>query len=73
MDNNECEMNKSTLEKKMSELWKKIEYYENIAKCEKIIGTLKFGTECFMPLESHLKYKNQNYSVDTWAVGVIFL
>ena len=34
---------------------------------------MKFGTECFMPLESHLKFKGQNYSVDTWAIGVIFL
>ena len=55
------------------EIQKNLSFYDNIGKCERIIGTQKFGTECFMPLESHLKYKNQDYSVDLWPVGVILL
>lgn len=50
-----------------------LEFYHNIQKCIKTVGNNKIGTESFMPLESILRYQNQNYSVDIWPVGVIFL
>lgn len=51
----------------------RLEYYQNIMRCIKIVGNNKIGTESFMPLESILRYNTQSYSVDIWPVGVIFL
>ncbi|KAL4479207.1 hypothetical protein ABPG72_011419 [Tetrahymena utriculariae] len=60
-------------QKKDPEIEKKIQLYQNIKKCEKIVGKNKIGTESFMPLESILRYRDQGYQVDIWPIGVVFL
>ena len=42
-------------------------------ECLKSIGINKVGTESFVPLETILEIKGQDYSSDMWPVGIIFL
>lgn len=37
------------------------------------MGQNKIGTQPYMPLESTLHYKKQDYQSDIWPVGIIFL
>eukprot|EP01017_Pseudomicrothorax_dubius_P041359 TRINITY_DN6608_c0_g1_i3.p1 TRINITY_DN6608_c0_g1~~TRINITY_DN6608_c0_g1_i3.p1 ORF type:complete len:297 (+),score=44.36 TRINITY_DN6608_c0_g1_i3:123-1013(+) len=52
---------------------KNLACYQELAKTQSILGSNKIGTEGFMPLESILYASRQSYSVDSWAIGIIFL
>lgn len=50
-----------------------LKIYKRLAECIKLIGKNKLGTEAYMPLESVLRYRHQDYQSDIWPVGVSFL
>ena len=49
------------------------ECYETIKDCLKSIGINKVGTESFVPLETIMEVKGQDYPSDMWPVGIILL